>query len=229
NFVSAQESSSSPTATVTAQSTASPETEIMTTAVQTPILSEQRKVERVKRANEVKERAKAMVTELKEAQKTKRLDMQEKISALKDTRKKTQAQKLTTQIAHVNDVLSKRQLTFISSLENILDSIEDRTDKTEYAGGNVSTVRAQLVVTRAALEAVKEKVLTQQEKEYVVDITTEDALGQAYRVTVHQLRDDHRALRTELKSVAQKVRATYTLLKEVSQPLGVSASPSAGL
>lgn len=186
-----------------------------------------REAERLKRTTEVKLRADMVIEQLKQTQKTKQAAMQEKIASLKDARKKAQAEKLTSQMKHVNEKLSQRHIKFLSQIEKVLDRIEDRTDKLEAQNANITSVRTQIDAARELLTDIKEKVLAQQEKAYTVDITAEEALGQAYRTSVHQLRDDHRMLRAELKSLAQTVRATFKELKSVSSTLSPAPSSNA--
>jgi DNA repair exonuclease SbcCD ATPase subunit len=157
---------------------------------------------------EVEERREVAKTDIAE----KRKQLKERLQTIKDARKRSLIEKLDTQLDDINARYVDRYSDQLAKSEEVLQKIISRTDKAEAAGSVVSDVRSAISAAEAAIASARAQVATQTGKTYVINVTTETEL----RVAVEAARG---ALRTDLKVVADLVRAAQAAVRKAATAL----------
>lgn len=160
--------------------------------------------------------------ELKDEVEARRKAFREKISKIKDEQKRKIAEHLQERLNFLNQRLTDHYLQYLDHLELIMDKIEARAASAEERGADVSDVRAKLTEARSEIDRVRNLVIEQKAKEYIVTIESLETLGRDYRAVVEEFRSDHKAIREELRGLKEEVRAAFQAMASALKALGTT-------
>lgn len=205
---------------------ASPQGSIQGSQIQSS-QTEERKVEFQKRMEEMRklrEEAQEMsrkefeqrVREYREAQQAemerRREEFFNKIEEIKDEHKKEIAKRLSEQINFINQKATDHFLAYLHHLELVLNKVEDRADKEELEGRDVSGARVAIAKARNDIEEARAAVAIQKAKVYVVEITSFETLGKDFRQVMAELRSDLRATADIVRVATKSVHDAFIAL-----------------
>lgn len=165
---------------------------------------EKRLREREQHRHEVHERA----AQNQEDIEARRQQMHEKIQQIRDEQRRRIAERLAEQMNRINERLTENYLHFIDRLHIILDKIESRAQRVGVS------IDEALESARSTLVQLEEKVLAQQQKEYIVEIESMETLGEDFRRVKEELQGDHESLRVEVRAAREVVREVFSALKD---------------
>jgi len=142
-----------------------------------------------------------------------RQQMQAKIQEIKDENKKRIAQNLVSQMERINKRLSEDHLKYLNTIEKVLNKIEERVKNSTTIDANINSKISEL---KTKIAALRSKIETQMQKEYLVQIQTETKLKEVYQTTKKELMNDHKNLRQELQTLKKEVRDLFLKLKPIN-------------
>lgn len=103
--------------------------------------------------------------------KERRKDLREKIGRIKDGKKQEAANKIASQMEHINQVWINHFINVLDRLDGVLQKIKSRVEKLASSGTDVSSTNAAIVKAEIAIATARTAVAAQAQKTYVVDIT----------------------------------------------------------
>lgn len=168
---------------------------------------------------ELKETKETLHTQMKEA----RSDFKQKLSAIKDQRKQAIMTKLDNRINTINknrtDKMSKR----LERLDSILGKISTDEATLKLQGTNTTLLHNDIVLAQTALTSAKQAVTDQAAKDYVMDVTTDDALKTSASTTIQQYIADMKVVYQKVVAAQSTVVKAHTDLNKLE---GVKPSPT---
>lgn len=128
-----------------------------------------------------------------------------KLAQIKDTRKQTLVSRIDSRIAEINIRRTKEMTMSLTKLSAILDRVVAKSATITPADSedHLSTARAKIATAQAA-------VTTQQAKQYVISLTTDDALGTVVAATMKTFSTD---LKTTHQTVVDAKQAVIEAIK----------------
>lgn len=160
----------------------------------------------------------ALALTASESAKMKRDEFRAKISAIRDEKKKAIVEKIDQRLVLINANRTTIMLRHLAKIEEILNRIENRTDKVAATGKDVTFVRTAIVTSRTAITTARTAVNAQAAKVYTINITTEDNLGASVSATrtafAKDLQTAHQAVVTARKSVRDVLKALAKIVGE---------------
>ena len=104
--------------------------------------------------------------------------------------------------------------------------IEERANRAEENGLDVSVVRMAVTAAAAAVETSRAAIAAQAAKTYTIAITSETGLKQDVGVVRQQLNNDLRTTQNTVQAVREMARKAATTLAQLPKPSpSVSVSP----
>lgn len=177
------------------------------------------KSERLQEIKEERERIRQEIRERKEeasaAAKLKREELKERLTEIKDTRKRLTIQRIDLNLFAVNEKWVNHWNRALTRLSELLVKIQTRTDKAEAAGYDVDNINLAIIDAQSAISDAQNAVNTQVGKTYVIEIEDEGSLGSSVSLVVHQMRDDLKDTREYIVSARDKVKEVLKLLKTI--------------
>jgi predicted nucleic acid-binding Zn ribbon protein len=157
-----------------------------------------------------KEELEARVKEMREANKkeleAKKKEFREKLSQILQERHKKLAENLSERINKVNQNMSDAALRYLEALELVLSKIETRVGIVAKTSGiSLTSIQTEIDKARQKIEESKEAVLLQKSKEYVIEIRSQDSLGQDIRTAFQKLASDQRELKQNVLLPTRKL------------------------
>lgn len=144
----------------------------------------------------------------------------EKLAKIKDERKQKVVENIDEGIANRNQKWVEQWNNVLGRLRELVTKIETNAQKLKTDGKDVSSVEAKVVSANSAIEAAQAAVDSQSGKTYVINISSEDNLGQAVSSVVQQFKSDVQvvigtitAARTAVKDAFGALRSLHTEAK----------------
>ena len=162
--------------------------------------------------NEFREKRQEALTELEK----KREEFQLKLQEIKDERKQKIVENIDERLASLNEKWISHWNRVLSRLTEILAKITSRANALEAEGVDVSSVRSAVTVAEAAISAAQEAVNNQVSNTYVVDITSEENLGQDVKSVISDFHANIKSVWDKVKSARLAVGDALKVLKEVA-------------
>ncbi|HLD11584.1 MAG TPA: hypothetical protein VJB91_01625 [Patescibacteria group bacterium] len=179
-------------------------------------LLEQRKAQieeqiqlRKKEMEETKERIKERKEEIKQNMEDIREEFKVKLEELKDERKQKIIEHLSEMYGRINDRWTDHFLRILDRLTKILDKIELRA-----AEVTTTEITDSIADARTAIADAKTAVEEQAVKEYIIDLSDEEKLGEAAQDVHEQLRADLKATREKVQDAREAVHTAFKALRD---------------
>jgi predicted nucleic acid-binding Zn-ribbon protein len=169
--------------------------------------------DRIKDHNNTLQRRKAEVQEGREAR---RAELKEKLSRVKDERKREVVERLVEKFGTANDRMTDRLSDGLARMEAVLRRIEEHADTLEVDGSDTANVRTAITNATNAIDAARAAIATQAGNVYSLAdvVTTEDTLranigGVRSRMNadLRSVRDTVLGVRDEIKEAANALRS----------------------
>lgn len=146
----------------------------------------------------LRERTEARATISAEIQ-AKREEFVKKLQEIKDQKKQNLVQKISDKINEINQKKTTQMMEVLDKMGKILDRIESEATLGDFGTlGSLGSLENLIKNARSAIETAKTAVQAQQEKEYVVLITTEGNLRINVGQTVSMMENDVRTTRQKV-------------------------------
>lgn len=153
----------------------------------------------------IREEYKSAVAENNQARMDARAEFKEKLSELKDARKKEIVEKLDARFATVNKKATGRFLETLDKLSDILKGVQKKATEAKTAGKDTTEAQTSITAAQSAIDAAKTAVTTQSAKTYTITISTEDKLRMDVGTTASSLHADLRSVHKLVSDAKQAV------------------------
>lgn len=151
----------------------------------------------------------------KEAHAAARAEFKEKMSELKDERKKNIIEKLDTRFAAVNKKATDHFTQVLDRMSAVLAKIKTKAVEAKAAGRrDTATLDADIVIAENLISSAKFEITQQADKEYVITLSTEDKLRMDVGKTASSL---HADLRDVHKTVIEAKQAVMKAASDLAQ------------
>lgn len=130
-----------------------------------------------------------------------------KRAEIKDERKQKIAERINTQLAHINQQATNHLTQVLTRLRALLDKLSTRSEKAE--------VKTAIETASGLIVKAEESVQAQASKDYTIVFTDETDLKAGASTAKKQLKADLEAVRAEVKTAHQAVVDVLQMLKEV--------------
>ncbi len=170
----------------------------------------ERTVATQERAGEMKQEALSVAQERRER-------FQERLDLIRDEARRTRAEVLAQNIERLNENLSNRYIGYLDALELILSKIESRValvedldeEDSDYFYGEIDFLKGEI-------DQVREVIIAQKSKVYIVDLQSEETTREDFRITMEELRNDHREIREEfIDPLRERIRSIFSILSNL--------------
>lgn len=165
-------------------------------------IKKEAKETRMELRQQIKDTVAAKRLEVKAIVEARREEFKAKLQTIKDQKKKALTERIDAKLANANTKHTDRFTQVLSNLQNILDKMNEDTDKTD--------AQAAIDTARAAVEA-------QAAKTYTIIISTETALRSDVGTVTSQLRLNlmatHKAV-VDAKQAVQALRKDNAIMKK---------------
>ena len=141
----------------------------------------------------------------------------EKLSKLKDARKKAIATSLDVKISELNKKRTTTMLAFVSKMQEIVDKISTRAAEAQKAGKDISKVDAAIVSAQAAVASALSAVNAQAGKTYVASVTGEETLKSDMEAVMKSLKTDLEAVSALITAAKKAIYLAHTELAKVME------------
>lgn len=139
-----------------------------------------------------------------------------KIAALKDERKKTRVENVTTRFATINTNQTNYMSQALERLTAILDKLSTKSAAAKAAGKDTTALETAITNARTAIATAKTAVTAQAGKQYIPQITTDTTLRQNVSSTFTQLQTDLQTTRKSVQSAKEAVLNAYQELAKIN-------------
>ena len=145
-----------------------------------------------------------------------------------DANQQTIALRVAENLNNANHNITAAYMRHLAAMSNLISRIEERINAAEERGADVAAAQSSLTNASAAAEEAKGAVDVQAAKEYVVEISDAQTIGQALRATVQQLRADHQVVREVIRAARESIRPVLQALRDAVASL-TDESPAPAL
>lgn len=166
------------------------------------------------RQTEFKEMMSAQRAAVKRAIDAKRVDLRQRLQAIRDERKKKSVERIDAQMDALNARWTDHFSNVLDHLETIVVKIEERVAQAETRGRDVSAAKTAIADAKTAIAASRTTVVTQAGKTYGITVTTEDALRAEVGKARKALHNDLAAARDMVKGAREAVHAAAVALAQ---------------
>lgn len=154
-------------------------------------------------------------TEMKSTIEAKRADLKTKLASIKDERKQNLALSVNDKFQALNKKAVETLSNTVTRQEAVLQKIKERVAILSGEGVDVTVLNSQIGDIDAKIADVRSAILSQSEKVYTIDVTTEDELKTNTEATRNSLRTDITALHDAVTSIS-------TLIKNIVSSLNTN-------
>lgn len=147
----------------------------------------------------------------------KRREVRERIQAIKNERKRQVLEKIDENIQAINSKWVLRWNSVLDRLESILGKMEVRADKLEDAGYDMTEAKEKIAEADTLISEARSVISQQEAKLYLLEIGTEENLGESVSAEIAVLREDLQIARESVFAVREKMVEALRLLKAASE------------
>ncbi len=142
----------------------------------------------------------------------------QKLSTLRDAKKKAQTERINTTLNDVNTKRTNTLLSYINRLTDILTKVQTRTTEARASGKDTSKVDAAIAKAQADIATAKSAILAQAGKQYTATISSETSLKSDMGQAMSQLQADVGSVKDLVtaahKSVSDAIQTLASVLGE---------------
>lgn len=124
----------------------------------------------------------------------KRAQFKEELATLKDQRKANIIERVDTRLNDINKTRTTRMTARLDRMSLILDKISSKEAELKTQGKDTTTLLNDIALATTAISSAKQAVITQSQKDYVINITSDTTLRSDAKSTVLQFQEDIHAV-----------------------------------
>ncbi|MFH0942877.1 MAG: hypothetical protein V1810_01760 [Candidatus Beckwithbacteria bacterium] len=143
--------------------------------------------------------------EYQERIRTRLEEFKAKLGLIKDERKQKIAERINTQLAHLNKQITTHFTNVLTRLRALMDKLTVKIDQAKTDGLDTSKAEELMTLASAAIVKAEEAVKIQVKNEYVIEFTDESGLKVGASTAKQQLKTDLEAVRELVKAARQSV------------------------
>lgn len=169
-----------------------------------------------------------------------RAELQGKISAIQDARRKDAALAIIGQLAHANATATDHFNDILNHLERVLAKVESRAEKARASGGNITAVAMAIQKARDSIAQARTAVQAQAKKSYQTAInaraivSSDASTSEGQNALISSMREQFQSARNSLKKdifalrdgpMKNARRAVQDAIKSLKEVSNVDATP----
>jgi hypothetical protein len=147
----------------------------------------------------------ALSTTKNEIKQQARRDFKSALNTIKDQKKKAIVENIDTKIAQINTLRTQQMLNRVNQLELVLTHIATKEAELSSQRKDTSLLKVDITNATEALDTAKQALTAQSQKDYVIDITTEEKLGPSVKDTLKQFRTDLKGVFADVVMAKEKI------------------------
>lgn len=155
-----------------------------------------------------------------------RENFKQKLQTIKDQRKQQITQRIDQKLANVNQRRTDHFNRILKRLNEVLTRIQTKADELKAAGKNTATVGTAITFASNTISSAQTAVSNQAAKDYVIEITTENGLGNAVGTAFKKLQTDLAATRQTVAAARDAVKTAFLELTKLMPENTSSATES---
>jgi hypothetical protein len=152
--------------------------------------------------------------EVIEKNKAIREEFKEKLKALKDEKKQTIVERIDNKITNLNKLHTDRFNNILERLGNILDRIQEKVNTLEAQEKDVSSLNSLIDISITKISEAQTAVNEQAAKDYIINIQSEQNLGQTISAVHLEFKNDIKSVRDLVKDARRSVLDLILELKD---------------
>lgn len=153
------------------------------------------------------------IASVKERIATKEAALKTRLDAFKNKQKAQIAKRINTNLANINEKITKAMDRHLEVMSGILDKLEARVNANTPDIKDPAAVRSAIAEAKDAIATATAAVDAQAEKDYVLEATSEATIRQDMQGVKEQLRTDLKAVRQLVIDAKQKVANAIRVAK----------------
>jgi len=154
--------------------------------------------------------------ELQETKEELRERFRTRLGEIKDERKQRVVMKISDDLVMRNLKWTRHLSSALTRLSDILTKLETRANRIKLEkNADISAVTTAIADARAMISSLQGKIDMQAEAEYVIELGSEETLGQKVSEKISELREDIGLLREEVMKIKVAVQDVYQLLARI--------------
>jgi len=155
--------------------------------------------------------------ELQETKEELRERFRTRLGEIKDERKQRVVMKISDDLVMRNLKWTRHLSSALTRLSDILTKLETRANRIKLEkNADISAVTTAIADARAMISSLQGKIDMQAEAEYVIELGSEETLGQKVSEKISELREDIGLLREDVMKIKVAVQDVYQLLAKIS-------------
>ena len=155
--------------------------------------------------------------ELQETKEELRERFRTRLGEIKDERKQRVVMKISDDLVMRNLKWTRHLSSALTRLSDILTKLETRANRIKLEkNADISAVTTAIADARAMISSLQGKIDMQAEAEYVIELGSEETLGQKVGDKISELREDIGLLREDVMKIKVAVQDVYQLLARIS-------------
>lgn len=163
---------------------------------------EARKANTLQRIDTKKQNAENRMTAIREKIASKEAALKERLQMFKDKKKAEIAERVNTNLNKINQNQTDQMQKHLDKMTSLLNRLEDRV-----------TSKEGIADARVAIASASSAILTQAEKDYTLQVTTENQIRTAAQAMRDQLHKDLQAARAQVIDAKQSVANAIRVAK----------------
>ncbi|OGM74115.1 hypothetical protein A2191_02570 [Candidatus Woesebacteria bacterium RIFOXYA1_FULL_38_9] len=154
--------------------------------------------------------------ELQETKEELRERFRTRLGEIKDERKQRVVMKISDDLVMRNLKWTRHLSSALTRLSDILTKLETRANRIKLEkNADISAVTTAIADARAMISSLQGKIDMQAEAEYVIELGSEETLGQKVSEKISELREDIGLLHEEVMKIKVAVQDVYQLLARI--------------
>ena len=154
--------------------------------------------------------------ELQETKEELRERFRARLGEIQDERKQRVVMKISDDLVVRNLKWTRHLSSALTRLSDILTKLETRANRIKLEkNADISAVTTAIADARSMISSLQEKIDIQAEAEYVIELGSEETLGQKVGDKISELREDIGLLREEVMKIKVAVQDVYQLLARI--------------
>ncbi len=139
----------------------------------------------------------------------------EGLDKIKDEKKKIRVENVANNINELNIKITTKSSENINKIEEVLISIESRTDKATANGIDVANIRSLITTAESAISEARTAITNQTAKTYPVTIVDESTIKTSLQTARDLLRKDVELMNIKVKTAHESTRKVADALKVI--------------
>jgi len=147
-----------------------------------------------------------------------RLQFREKLKTVADARKKTIVSNVDAKMSQINTQRTDVWTNQLNKMSQILERVSVQASGAGAGGSDTAAVDEAIISAQTAIQAAQDAVTAQAGKQYVVAITTENALKATVATTTRTFKQDITSVQRSITEARNAVHSAIQTLNQIASP-----------